>query len=212
MPDHQRDPGDAPDTPDLLRRAADGDEGAWEALVRAYTGRLYGLLLSQCRDPELSEELTQATFVKIVRQLRPADGTDAGGYREQGRFEPWLFRVAMNALRDEMRRRKRQAVPTDLSGPAAAGGAGLIPRAAPDTRSGAPGEDPARVVARGEELDWLRDAVATLPEADREVLHLRHTAQLSFKEIAETLGEPLGTVLARGHRALGKLKKLAPTA
>lgn len=209
MPDHELDPRD---TPDLLRAAAEGDAAAWEALVRAYTGRLYGLLLSQCRDPELSEELTQATFVKVVQQLKPGRGSNSAGYREQGRFEPWLFRVAMNGLRDEMRRRKRQATPTDLSGPAAAGGAGLIPRAAPDTRSGALGEDPAQAVARAEELDWLRDAVATLPEADRTVLHLRHTAQLSFKEIAETLGEPLGTVLARGHRALGKLKKLAATA
>ena len=209
-------PDDKLDTPDLLRRAADGDAAAWEALVRAYTGRLYGLLLSQCRDPELSEELTQATFVKVVQQLKP--GRDPGsvddraGYREQGRFEPWLFRVAMNGLRDEMRRRKRQATPTDLSGPAAAGGSALKLWAAPDNRSGAPGEDPAQAVARGEELEWLREAVATLPEADRAVLHLRHTARLSFKEIAETLGEPLGTVLARGHRALGKLKKLAPTA
>jgi len=205
MPDHESDPRD---TPELLKAAAAGDQNAWEALVRAYTGRLYGLLLSQCRDPDLSEELTQSTFVKVVRQLKP--GPD--GYREQGRFEPWLFRVAMNGLRDEMRRRRRQATPTDLSGRAAAGGAGLIPRAAPDTRSGAPGEDPAEVASRAEELDWLRDAVATLPEADRTVLHLRHTAQLSFKEIAEALDEPLGTVLARGHRALGKLKKLAATA
>ena len=198
-------PHDDLDTPDLLRRAAEGDGSAWEGLVRGFSGRVYGLLLSQCRDPELAEELTQATFVKVVQKVKP--GPD--GYREQGQFQPWLFRVAMNGLRDEMRRRKRQATPTDFAGPAAAGGSALTPRAAPDTRSGAPGEDPAEAVARGEELDWLRDAVAGLPEADRTVLHLRHTAQLSFKEIAETLGEPLGTVLARGHRALGKLKKLA---
>jgi RNA polymerase sigma-70 factor (ECF subfamily) len=54
----------------------------------------------------------------------------------------------------------------------------------------------------------LRRAVARLPEADQQILTLRHTAGLSFAQIAETLGEPLGTVLARGHRALAKLKKL----
>ncbi len=193
------------DIPDLLDRAANGDGLAWEALVRAYTGRLYGLLLSQCRDPELAEEITQQTFMKLVQQLKPGPG----GYQEHGRFEPWLFRVAMNALRDEMRRRKRQAKPTDFSATTAGGGAPLTPRSAPDNRSGAPGEDPAQAVSREEELAWLREVVATLPEADRTVLHLRHTAQLTFKEIAETLGEPLGTVLARGHRALGKLRKLA---
>lgn len=199
MPDNEL------DIPELLKQAADGNGPAWEALVRAYTGRLYGLLLSQCRDPELSEEITQKTFVKLVQQLKPG----SEGYQEHGRFEPWLFRVAMNALRDEMRRRKRQATPTDFSTAAAAGGSALTLRSAPDNRSGAPGEDPAQAVARGEELEWLRDIVATLPEADRTVLHLRHTAQLTFKEIAETLGEPLGTVLARGHRALGKLRKMA---
>ena len=47
-----------------------------------------------------------------------------------------------------------------------------------------------------------------MTEADQEVLHLRHTAGLSFAEIAETLEQPLGTVLARGHRALNKLRKL----
>ena len=56
-------------------------------------------------------------------------------------------------------------------------------------------------------MGLLKQAIETLPEADREVLHLRHTAGLSFAQIAETLDQPLGTVLARGHRALGKLKK-----
>ncbi len=198
---------DSLDTATLLERAAQGDGAAWEALVRGYTGRVYGLLMGQCRDPELSEELTQSTFVKVVQKLGPGPG----GYREQGRFEPWLFRVAMNELRDEMRRRKRQAVPADFSNPVVPGTSGVKARTPPDNRPGAPGEDPVDAVVREEDLNWLRDAVAGLPEADRTVLHLRHTAQLSFREIAETLGEPLGTVLARGHRALGKLKKLAPS-
>lgn len=62
-------------------------------------------------------------------------------------------------------------------------------------------------MARKEQVERLRLAVASMSEADRAVLTLRHTVGLSFAEIAKTLGEPLGTVLARGHRALAKLKK-----
>ena len=68
--------------------------------------------------------------------------------------------------------------------------------------------DPLERVELADEVVRLRAALGKLSEADREVLHLRHTAGLSFPEIAETLEEPLGTVLARGHRALKKLRKL----
>ncbi len=195
------------DLAQTLRAASSGDGEAWRGLVTAYSGRVFGLLVKQCGDRDLAEELTQVTFVKLVDQLG-ANGGEAGGYEEQGRFESWLFRIAMNKLRDEMRRRKRQARPTDMSPAAgkedAKGSRGVF--AASDEQGGL-GEDPAERLSRAEQVDRLKTAIAGLPEADREVLHLRHTAGLSFAQIAETLEQPLGTVLARGHRALGKLKK-----
>ncbi len=192
----------------VLRRAARGDAEAWRTLVEAYTPRLYGLLVNQCRDRELAEELTQATFVKVVKKL---DGQ--GGYKETGRFEAWLFRIAMNGLRDEMRRRKRQAKPTDMSPGAASGRdeqTGGWSSAQQSIVSGGPSmpDDPAQAVIKAEQVQRLREAIQELSEADQEILHLRHTAGLSFAQIADTLDQPLGTVLSRGHRALGKLKKL----
>ena len=86
---------------ELLRLAAKGDAGAWRGVVEAYAGRVFALLARRCGDRELAEELTQAVFVKVVTRI--------GGYRDTGRFEPWLFQIAMNTLRDEMRRRGRQA-------------------------------------------------------------------------------------------------------
>lgn len=200
------------DLASTLRAASSGDASAWRVLVEAYSRRVFGLLVRQCGDRDLSEELTQATFVKLVDKLG-----DFAGYEERGRFEPWLFRIAMNKLRDEMRRRKRQAVPTDMS-PGAVRGDDATGRssgwaaeqariAAGQAESGALGENPVDVLSRAEQVDRLRQMIEELPEADREVLHLRHTAGLSFAQIAETLDQPLGTVLARGHRALGKLKK-----
>lgn len=188
-----------------LRSAADGDGQAWQTLVHAYTRRVFGLLYRQCGDRELAEEITQATFVKIVVKLQ-----DGSGYDERGRFEAWLFRIAMNKLRDEMRRRKRHATPMDMSpGSAsddqpnswAAAQHSIVTR---DPSS----DDPAAAMSRQEQLDELRHAISQLGEADQQILQLRHTAGLSFAQIAETLDQPIGTVLARGHRALAKLKKL----
>jgi RNA polymerase sigma-70 factor, ECF subfamily len=199
-----------------LRMAAKGDAKAWRALVEAYSQRVFALIYSQCRNQELAEEITQATFVKIVTQL--------ANYSEQGRFEPWLFRIAMNNLRDEMRRQKRQAKTIDMrsgdsdesSGPVWASIEDKVVSSDGTRRTGASwsdgdagdGEDPAIKALRAEQLGKLRLAVSQMNEADQQIILLRHTAGLSFAEIATTLGEPLGTVLARGHRALEKLRKI----
>ncbi len=183
-----------------LRRAAEGDERAWRWIVDRYARRVFGLLHAQCGEAETAEELTQSTFCTVVTKI--------GEYTEQGRFEAWLFRIAMNRLRDEMRRRRRHAVPVEHDTLA-----GLVGERGPAAgRGGASG--PADAAAEGfdlEEIGALREALARLPEADRLVIHLRHAAGMSFKGIGEYLGQPLGTVLARHHRALRKLREdLAP--
>jgi RNA polymerase sigma-70 factor, ECF subfamily len=182
-----------------VRDAADGDAEAWAVLVRGYSPRVFALLLRQCRNRDLAEELTQATFVKLVEQLNR--------YQEQGRFEAWLFRIAVNALRDEMRRRGRQATAVGTQGEGA--GPAAESSSAVEQPQG-PGRQPTPLehLVHEEQLHAIRRAVDTLPEADREVLHLRFTAGLSFAGIAAALGQPLGTVLARSHRAIGKLRGL----
>lgn len=166
----------------ILHRAAEGDEASWRLIVESYTPRVYGLIRAQCGDGDLAEEITQSTFCTIASRI--------GQYTEVGRFEAWLFRIAMNRLRDEMRRRRRQALPVEeqtLRGVATPS----------DKGADAPG---------GEEVEALRAALADLSDADRQVIQLRHYAGLSFARIAQVLGEPLGTVLARQHRALKKLR------
>ena len=176
-----------------LRAARDGDAQAWRWLIDAYSGRVFGLLLKQCRDRELAEELTQATFVQIVEKL--------DSYDEQGKFDAWLFRIAMNRLRDEMRRRKRQAITTDFASEAPESMGRLV---------GGSGEtdSPQAALAQKERVGELMAAINQLSEADQQVIYLRYTADLSFQEIADTLEQPLGTVLARGHRALKKLRDI----
>ena len=115
----------------------------------------------------------------------------------------------MNRLRDEMRRRKRHARSMDMSqGRNDEVGSGpIIEDQIADSELDRT-QDPAQRVSRAEEVELLRQAIAKMSPADQQILHLRHTAGLSFAQVAETLDEPLGTVLARGHRALAKLRKL----
>lgn len=168
---------------ETLQRAAAGEEGAWRVIVDAYASRVFGLLHAQCHNSDLAEEIAQSTFCTVAAKI--------GSYTELGRFESWLFRIAMNRLRDEMRRRRRQAVAVEEETLAGfADGAGEAPDR-PDA----------------EELAALRQVLVRLPEADRRVIHLRHFGNLSFKQIAEVLEQPLGTVLARHHRALQKLRE-----
>ncbi len=171
---------------ETLQRAAAGDEAAWRDIVEAYTPRVFGLIRAQCGNVDLAEEITQSTFCTIVERI--------GRYSEVGRFESWLFRIATNRLRDEMRRRRRQAIPVESE--TLVGLAGADADAEPDI-TGSGSQDAAALSA----------ALARLSESDRQVIHLRHFTGLSFAAIAGILGEPLGTVLARQHRALKKLRQ-----
>ena len=102
------------ETTKVLRLAAQGDQNAWRRIIDRFGPRVFGLLRANCGDPELAEELTQSTFCTVAQKLST--------YKEFGRFESWIFRIAMNRLRDEMRRRKRHAVP--LANPVLTGLAG----------------------------------------------------------------------------------------
>jgi len=172
----------------LLEAAARGDPAAWRELVNRYSRRVYALAQSRCRNEDVAEEIAQSVFATIAAKL------GSGQYTEHGKFESWLFRVAMNRVRDTVRRAKRR----------------------PETHDAAALEhEPDRSTpSRGEEsgtdqgsLIRLREAMASLSEADREVIELRHHGGLSFKQMSEILEEPVGTLLARHHRALRKLKE-----
>lgn len=169
----------------LLRRASESDEQAWHELVERYAGRVFGLIRSMGAGPEMAEEITQSTFCKVAEKIET--------YSELGRFEAWLFRIASNRYRDEVRRRNRQATSVDHEALTGLAGAGA-------DREAAAGHayEPAELIA-------LREAMAELSDNDREVIHLRHAVELSFQQIAEILEEPIGTVLARHHRAKRKL-------
>lgn len=149
--------------------------------------RVHGLIAANTRDDELAEEITQAVFCTIAQRIND--------YVEQGRFEAWVFRIAMNKLRDEMRRRGRQARPVgDVGFPEAQ-------RSGRQDRADYSKVDPDSAAA-------LWEAVRDLSEQDQEILQLRHVAGLGFKEIADLLDTPVGTLLARHFRAVRRLREV----
>lgn len=177
------------DPASLVHRARSGDREAWETLVGLYARRIYAAAISSLRNPDAAEEVTQSVMASVYETI------SKGRYEEHGSFESWLFRIAMNRVRDAARRRTRDRRLTTGLRLQAADADRSLGGAAPDDAAG-----------HGEDLEAMRRAIASMPPPDQEIISLRHHAGLSFPQISDLLGSPMGTVLARHHRALAKLR------
>ena len=178
----------------LLRRAGRLDADALENLVALYSPRVFGLLLRMTGSRETAEDLLQETFLRMVRTIPE--------YQHDGRFDAWLFRIAANLARDHRRKSRRRGVAVRID--QAEDNLSFVSREPADVRQIRPD---AEVMTR-ESRQRVQEMLQALPDAEREIILLRHFAELPFREIAEMLGVPLGTALARAHRALKKLREL----
>jgi len=178
----------------LLQRACRRDPQALHELVDLYSARLFGLLYRLTGSRETAEDLMQETFLRVVRNI--------GSYEHDGRFESWLFRIAANLARDHARKRKRRGATATIDFSISAKDSSSYDLA--DLRQA----DPAAEVDQREAQQRVNQSLARLSEADREIILLRHFSGLSFNEIAQMLGIPVGTALARAHRALRKLRRM----
>ena len=182
------------DLASVIRRAQRLEPSAFETLVDAYSARLYGYLYRLTGRPEDAEDLVQEVFVRLVRMIPQ--------YEHDGRFEAWLFRIATNLARDRIRRLSRvsKAVPLDRVEHEPGDSSGMERLA--DLSD--PGSEV--TLELSEEVDRLQGCLARLSQPEREVILLRHYSGMAFAEIAEAMGTPLGTALARAHRGLAKLR------
>lgn len=174
----------------VMRRAKDLDAAAFEEIVDAYSGRLYGFFQRMLGGREEAEDLVQEVFVRVVKAIAE--------YREEGRFEAWLFRIAGNLVRDRLRREPRES---------ALGTAHHDDADELESRTGHRAGGAAETLEHREDADRLQKCLTKLPTVEREVILMRHYGELSFAEIAEYTAAPLGTVLARAHRGLAKLRR-----
>ncbi len=152
---------------------------AFEELVRLYHRPVVQMLYRMCGELPMAEDAAQEAFIRAWRHLPR--------YRPRAPFRHWLYRIAINAMRDMVRRRREEV---DIE-------------ALPLT---ADGEGPEEAWERQERIAQVRAAVLALPEASRAVLILREYEGLSYREIAQTLGIPVGTVMSRLHYARSRLR------
>lgn len=174
---------------DLVRQArlADGN-AAFEQLVERYKRPLYNFFLRSLRNGSLAEEYFQETFLRCFRGLSSFDPDMPGAS-----FRAWLYRIAVHLTRDELRKpgyKRALALEIEL---------GL------DSAADAP-PDPEDHASWEQQRARVRRAVTALPDLPREVVILHLYQGLSYPEMAETLGIPLGTVKSRMHAALEKLR------
>ena len=163
----------------LLARVSAGDERAFARLCDVFTGPVLGEALRHLGDRAAAEDVTQEVFLRIWRNAHAFDP-------ERGSAEAWIATIAPNASRDALRR--RSAVAVDES-----------------SERADPAADPPREVSDAAESVVLQAAVASLAPPLREVIELAYWQGLSQTEIAERLGDPLGTVKTRTRRALALL-------
>ena len=172
--------------PDLIRREAGGDEQAFRALVKRYEAGVYALALQRLGDSVLAHEVAQDAFVRLFHSLKR--------FRFEASLKTWLYRVTANLCHDQVRRMRRArrlvSLETADEGGATAASDALDPEQRAIT------DDTGRQVHR---------ALSTLAPELREVVLLRYMSDLSYAEIAQTLGWPIGTVGTRLHRALRQL-------
>lgn len=179
-------------TPDetLLHASYDGDEGAFEELFLRHYPRIYRVAIRIVGNHEDAEEVTLDAFTQLHRRkLDPGRGENVGG---------WLYRTTTNGAFNVVRSRKRRHTWwRRLVG-----------------RDGGPGiaEDPAEIVQQSESAENVRQALAELPERQRDAVILR-AAGLSYAEIADAIGvqpSSVGTLIARGERRLREVMNRTP--
>lgn len=174
----------------LLKSYLSGDEAAFEILIRKHKDKVFAFILSKIKNYNLAHDLFQDTFIKVINSLK------RGKYNEEGKFVPWVMRIAHNLVIDHFRRQKK-------------------------TRSIAPTDDfnifdvisneeknVEEVMIDDQIASDLRKLIEELPEDQKEVLKMRYYKDLSFKEISEITDVSINTALGRMRYAIINLRKL----
>lgn len=175
---------------ELVERTLAGFEDGFRTLVARHQSSVYNLLVRMLRNPALAEDLAQDTFLKVFSHLRSFD--------PRFKFSNWILRIAHNAAIDTIRRRGPQESSIDEPKP---GEQRRIDEALVDPRS----DDASKRVEQRDLARVLDAALEPLRPEYRQAVVLRYQEDLSYEEIAEITGVPLGTVKSNLHRARAEM-------
>ena len=174
----------------LVSQYIRGDENSLSILIERHKQRIYSFIYSKVFDRDVSEDIFQDTFIKVIKTLKK------GRYNEEGKFLPWVMRIAHNLVIDHFRKGNRMPKFED-------NGEFSIFSVLSDNELNAE----KRIIKDQVESD-IRKLITELPEDQKEVLVMRMYKDMSFKEISDKTGVSINTALGRMRYALINLRKV----
>ncbi|MCR5862711.1 sigma-70 family RNA polymerase sigma factor [Flavobacterium sp. J372] len=174
----------------LVKNYMGGDESALTILIKRHQSKLYGFIYSKVSDRDISDDIFQDTFIKVIKTLK------SNSYNEEGKFLPWVMRIAHNIIVDHFRKNKKMPMTRETE-------EFSIFSIMTDNSLNVEGQ----IITEQVEND-LQRLILELPDDQREVLHMRIYQDLSFKEIADMTGVSINTALGRMRYALMNLRKI----
>lgn len=174
----------------LVKNYIAGDENALSILIKKHQSKIYGFIYSKMPDRDVADDIFQDTFIKVIKTLK------SNSYNEEGKFLPWVMRIAHNLIVDHYRKNKKMPMLRETE-------EFSIFSILSDNSLNVEG----RIITDAIEKD-LQKIIQELPSDQKEVLEMRIYQDLSFNEIAELTGVSINTALGRMRYALMNLRKI----
>jgi RNA polymerase sigma factor (sigma-70 family) len=175
---------------ELVNEFRKGNQRCFEVLHNRHKSKIFTTILLIVRDRDLAEDLYQETLIKVIQFIRE------GKYNEEGKFLPWVVRIARNLAIDYFRKDKRNPMVHSNDSFDIFNVVGKVE------------ESPEKKIIQGENQRYIRELINQLPDKQKEVLIMRHYSDLSFKEISDLTQVSINTALGRMRYALVNLRKM----
>ena len=174
----------------LVRNYVEGDENALTILINRHQSKIFGFIYSKISDRDISNDIFQDTFIKVIKTLK------SRSYNEEGKFLPWVMRIAHNLIIDHFRKNKKMPMYRETEE------FSIFSIMSDDSLT-----IENKIIKEQVEVD-LRKLIEELPADQKEVLLMRMYQDMSFKEISEITGVSINTALGRMRYALMNMRKV----
>ncbi|MBA4277460.1 sigma-70 family RNA polymerase sigma factor [Flavobacterium sp.] len=174
----------------LVKKYVEGDENALNVLINRHQSKIFGFIYSKISDKDISNDIFQDTFIKVIRTLK------SQSYNEEGKFLPWVMRIAHNLIIDHYRKNKKMPMFRETEEFSIFS---IMSDDSPTIEN--------KIIRDQVEID-LKKLIEELPADQKEVLVMRMYQDMSFKEISEITGVSINTALGRMRYALMNMRKV----